>query len=573
MKLNKTIFLIIILLVLIVIKFKTPFSINSDTALTQTESSIIQVDLSNSISSSEPIKFGRINGSDKFYFNLLYVVLYDKYSKSLIEDYKPYFEERLNLFDKVLSRESLGKIVPSSELVFIDIKEFGSKELSYDKSIFDWIKAFDIYFKDYDHNILSFAPIYEMPWCMDGPSQGFNYKGNAYFCPEAFFNPMLTSDNKRSVALMIHKFLHAVGYNHQDQMFKQYSFIDWSSGLPETNILLHSSSQEFEGLFFDEHILKSLGILEKESFEENCLDAEGFLCKPANNFFCEDSWGSFCQDIDKDGSLDSEDNYIFSSSIKGNDSDNDGIVDFLDLCPDNEIIVSGKNIEVKKTKIEALTNRVKLTFESDFLITTVVSTPMKMIGGFIRFLKEDEAATKGNSITISKSSEMYKIQVYYSNKTKGFYRTYYLTFPGFNADFFSEREWYYINRFGCDASSLTNFQNLLTYDKNFDGLPDKDLFSWAEKINEFYDWDGDGWPDLEDNLPTIKGNCSNEFVKGVKDSDNDGLCNPGQFDFDKDGIEDFNEIAMVVLNPEYDHCPYLVGSVENNGCPSSNWYK
>ena len=564
MKQVKTFLLIFILIVLLLIKFFPEKQIETEEIIVSEDDSVISVDLTKAV---QKTYFLDETSDGRYNLSLVYVVLYDDVSESIISDLEYGFQNRIELFDEFVERESLGGIISGSKLRFMNVEDFGSKVLSYDRSIFDWIKDFYDQFDNTEYNSLVFVPIYEMDWCGDALSQGFNYKGKIFFCLESFFNPFNSVENRGAVGLMIHKFLHGFGFNHQDQMYKQYAFLDWQLGLPETNILLHGNFRDFDHSFFDEHTMKVLDLTNKTTFENGCLDKEGFICESTNSFFCKDSWGPFCQDIDKDGVVDSEDSHVFSSPQKGNDSDGDGIVDQLDLCDWNEIIVSGKGIKPGPLKIRALQNNVRIFFSGEEVsITKITLTPFEMIGGFIKFDEGESIEKNGEEIVISNSeSSLWRIKVFYEHNKKSFFRSFYFYFPGFDADFFYEKEWYYFNRFGCDIPIRVDFSDTNTYDSNLDGLPDINIFEWAKKIGENYDWDDDDFADVIDTLPTINGDCSNEFVKGVKDSDKDGFCDPGKFDFSYNSyIEDY-EISMIFdYNKFSDLCPYISGN--NSGC-------
>jgi len=565
MKHLKTIILIIILIALIVVKFVTKYTFIDEKTVLQENNSIISVDISNKTSN----KYFLDKNSDGTYnISLNYIVLYDDQSHVLVEELRNDFEKRLSLFDNFIKQESENKMISKSELIFMNIEELGMKSLSYDKTVFEWIKYFYQRFNPKEYNTLVFVPIYEMNWCQDGLSQGFNYKGKVFFCMEAYFNPSNPIENKGSVGLMTHKFLHGFGFNHQNQLYKQYAFLDWYAGLPETNILLHGNFKDFDHYFFDEHTLKVLGLLNKTNFENKCLDKDEFVCESTNTFFCKNSWGPFCQDIDHDGIVDNEDSYVFSSPKIGNDSDADGIVDQLDLCDWNEISVSGPNVVFGPLKIKSKSQNLKVSFESKNLsVKKIVITPMEMIGGFIKFNGKNSAEIKGNNININRNDGlMWRIKVFYSFNNKDYFRSFYAYFPGFDADFFYEKEWYYFNRFGCDVPLSVNFADKNTYDSDQNGLPDAELFDWAKGINDKYDWDDDGFPDLIDSLPTVQGNCFNKYVVGVKDSDLDGFCDPGLFDFSSKRDVEIYEIHMIpAYNNLSDLCPYISGFI--NGCP------
>jgi len=562
MKSVKTVFLIIILIILLVIKFFPEKQTENTSTIDIKNHSTISIDLLDV--QTHQTYYLDMTADGRYNISLLYIVLYDDISSSLVSELEEDFQNRLVLFDEFIDKESLNRMISNSELLFLNIEEFNRKTLSYDRSIFDWIKIFYDKFENENYNIIVFVPIYEMLWCQDGLSQGFNYKGKIFFCMENFFNPKNPIENRGAVGLMTHKLLHGVGFNHQDQMYKQYQFFDWYMGLPETNIILHGSFKDFDHSFFDEHTMKVLGIINKTSFEEHCLDREGFICESTNSFFCKDSWGPFCQDIDKDGITDDKDDYVFSSPIQGTDSDDDGIVDSLDLCDWNKIEVSGNGIVSHPLKIKASQSQVRISFRGEKVeVNKIIITPFEMVDGFIKFNDKKSVEREDNEIIISNfQSPFWRIQVLYNYNNNSYFRPFYISFPDFDANFFYEKEWYYFSRFGCDIPLEVNFSDITTYDQDIDGLPNQDLIS----INNNYDWDNDSFNDFIDTLPTVKGSCSNEFVKGVKDSDNDGFCDPGGFDFSSTRSVEEYEISMKVYYNDFsDFCPYISG--DNQGCP------
>jgi hypothetical protein len=124
--------------------------------------------------------------------------------------------------------------------------------------------------------------------------------------------------------------------------------------------------------------------------------------------------------------------------------------------------------------------------------------------------------------------------------------------------YFDETEWLYFGRFGCDRPVDAG-----AYDTNANGLPDA-----FEARLATYDWDGDGVPDRDDTLPTVAGHCSDAHVRGVKDTDGDGFCDPGRFAFGAPPIDpatSFGELPVVFDDPDADRCPYRAGT--HHGCP------
>ncbi|HEX4512866.1 MAG TPA: hypothetical protein VH054_05000, partial [Polyangiaceae bacterium] len=125
--------------------------------------------------------------------------------------------------------------------------------------------------------------------------------------------------------------------------------------------------------------------------------------------------------------------------------------------------------------------------------------------------------------------------------------------------YFDETEWLYFGRFGCDPPASLDVHDIAAFDANHDGLPD------ALAIPRAYDWDGDGVPDRDDTLPTVAGHCSDAHVRGVKDSDGDGFCDPGRFVFAAKERASFGELPLVFDDVDADRCPYRAG--RNQGCP------
>lgn len=509
------------------------------------------------------------NAEGIYRFSLKYMVFYDQQSEHLVDALNKDFTERLKLFDNFLSQKTYNKMIPESELVFMNIKELGGESLYYDRPATKWIT--DLYNElDSSHyDVLVFNPISNIDWCNDAPSQGFNYRGKIFFCLEAHNNPTDARQNERAIKLIIHKLFHGLGYNHQTSNHKQYVFLDWDIGMPDPK------NMPFDRLFFNKHVHKTLGLIDKTSgFERSCLDLQmnQFICKPSGQFKCADSWGPFCYDVDQDGIVDSEDEYVFSSPKKGVDSDKDGIIDELDLCDWNKIEILAENAKIGPMKIVSLEDNLSVEFKSEtVLIRKIIATPMSMVGASVKFPKTDAMIKKGNKISLNEETEqpknkMWRLGVVYFYKNKEYYRPYYVYFPGLDMDFFYDREWYYFNRFGCDIPLSVDFADLNTYDPDATGLPSPELFEWAKKIDENYDWDGDGVPDIKDTLPTIPGNCSNDYVRGVPDSSGDGFCDPGIFDFTLSKYLEPHEILIVYYDhPFVDLCPYIAGP--NQGCP------
>jgi hypothetical protein len=200
----------------------------------------------------------------------------------------------------------------------------------------------------------------------------------------------------------------------------------------------------------------------------------------------------------------------------------------------------------------------------------------KRLGDLMYF--DTSRETVGNSLTLPPATPV-RVRVAYTYRGQSVRRSFYVvgeqsrTTPGPWA-YFDEKEWFYFGRFGCDPPAGLDLYDPSTYDANADGLPD------GLAIPATYDWDGDGIPDREDTLPTVAGHCANAHVRGVKDTDGDGFCDPGRLYFgalpvDVDRGTYFGEIPTEMGNdPDYDRCPYLAGP--DHGCPLRSdgkpWY-
>lgn len=513
----------------------------------------------------------------KYNFSLLYVVLYDDSSDTENINKEPW-ESLLELYKKILYQESLGKIAPEAKLEFLNVKEIGDKKLNYSKrTTSQWFNKLDKYYSTkYSYNILAFSPIQNISWCQDAPSFGFNQGDKIYFCLEAFPTPDKQNKHQETstlevLNLIFHKIFHGFGYHHADINYKQLSFLGGGGGIPN-----HYQSEDNLVFFLNKHLLGVLNILPKDEAEKGCPDREGFLCILGKEDTCKFSYGSYCLDIDGDEIIDSKDPYPFNSPLVGEDSDGDGVIDQLDLCGWNKIEVNGslKPYDKMKLILQDIKNAY-LTFKSGdehLNVNEIKITPMRKIRGYTFNPALSSSKTIARNYIISDDLAagnflLWRIQVYYEHEGKKYYRPYWLYHCSIAQDFeyLYEKEWYYFNRFGCDMPTDVNPSETATYDKNEDRLPDSDKFDFAEKINQHYDWDGDGVADIYDSLPTVQGGCSDNFVKGVLDSDKDGPCDP--VDFYREAHLDPYELSFKIVNPTADQCPYLYGDKENKGCP------
>jgi hypothetical protein len=512
--------------------------------------------------------------SPAYAFSLLYAILHDD-SHGPLPSCELY-ERRLAHLEEVIERESFGRIMIAPQLHFIHARDLGNDRVQYAKrTVFDWIHALEDYCREQgvEYDILVFCPASEKygPWCTDGPSQGYSYSGKKYLCLETFLDHSKEEEDDPAVALALHKIFHGFGYNHISQENRPMNLLEWNMGLPKTRILPLAPQGRGTGIIFDKHIMKVLGFLPRNDFEKDCLDSQGLTCVGDSHYFCENSYDIRCIDSDEDNILDREDDYLFTphGSVHAPDADSDGIPDHLDLCEGNGIALD-TNIRLKKTKGIIDRERVEITLEPASMIKGINVYEAKNINGFIGFPKGSAKRTVGNRVSLDGESlaSITRLQIIYDSHEGAFYRPFYLYQEPQQIEYVHEKEWYYFSRFGCDIPLGVNFSNRATYDRNLDGLPDKEGFGFAARITAEYDWDSDGIPDVEDSLPTVHGKCSNRSVKGVPDSDGDGLCDPAYFSFSEGapGILDGDLAISVRQDPDADSCPYVYGT-KDGGCP------
>ncbi len=507
-------------------------------------------------------------------FILLYVILYDDAHGPLPP--REFYERRLARLETVIERESFGRIGISPRLNFVQAREIGDDRLAYsNREIEGWIPLLEACFaqQGISYDILVFCPASDTygPWCTDGPSQGYSFHGKKYLCLETFLDPEKEEEDERAVALAIHKILHGFGYNHISQENRPSNLLEWSIGLPKTRILPLSPLAEGARLRFDKHLMKVLGFLPRNGFEEECPDSVGLTCTEEDRFFCANSYDIRCLDSDRDGVADAVDDYLFTpyGSAGEEDTDRDGIPDRLDLCNRDEIRVY-TNGRTRKTRAIVDRDRVEIRVEPASRVRGFNLYDAKNFGGFIGFQRNDVQRVAGNELSLDAASlsAVTRLQIFYTSREGSFYRPFYLYREPQRIEYVHEREWVYFSRFGCDIPLGVRFTDMSTYDRDRDGLPDSDLFDFAGQITSDYDWDSDGFPDVEDSLPTVHGDCSNRNVKGVPDSDGDGLCDPAFFRFAEGppGMLEGDLAISVREDGEADQCPYVYGT-NNDGCP------
>ena len=522
--------------------------------------------------------------------DLVYVVLYSHKTQVKAET-TTRVQERLIIFSQTMTRETLGKMQITCTPLFINVHSLGLSGLNYqDHSFFEWMDCLlktDELKSNFD--VVTFTPVMNIPWANDSHSIGFYYKNCVCFSLEYY--PYTEDDDVQAIALMIHKMFHGFGYNHQNINMPALKLLNWELGLP-VNTGLEAELRNIEGynaFFFDQHILNVLDSSRHETGDSLCLDCDGLVSQssPWRKGLTAYAYGPHCYDADHDGIIDEQDDYFLSSPIKGEDADEDGIVDALDLVPWNYILVSG-NIDAGKINLTAKDNKSIIEFTGDKVnIVEIKTIYLKQVPVQLKpdnfpgcFPKHDAVSTKGNRVALQKDMKkapIVRVEVHYEYQNKRYYRPYYFYFPGTPVlQIISEREWYYFLRYGADVPKGIDFYHVNSYDKDYDGILDNNQYKYFN-IPDEYDWDNDGFPDLKDTLPTVFGQFHNEFVSGVKDSDNDGLADPGCLDFSQpcsciSPYYYFGEFERIIgENYDYDRSPYLKGSIKSNGFPIAHF--
>ncbi len=508
-------------------------------------------------------------------FSILYTILYDaRHGPPPSPD--PY-QRRLALLRKILERESFGRIRVRPILDLFDATSLGDDRLAYEtRTIQGWIDALETHYRKVgiDYDILIFYPASEAyaPWCTDGPSMGFHHHGKGYLCLETFLDPGKKEQDRPAAALMVHKIFHTFGYNHISQENRPMNLLRWNIGLPKTRVLPLANVGERPRIIFDRHIMKVLGFLPRNVFEEGCPDAGGLVCRENDRYSCENSYDLRCLDSDGDRVPDGEDDYLLTPHGRGGepDGDGDGIPDALDLCPGNGILFRG-NIRLEKERgIVEGQEKVEIEMKAASTIRGINLYGAQNIRGFIRFRVRPMLRVAGNRLSLEARvlSPIARLKVFYDSPEGSFYRPFYLYRAPQRIEYVNEKEWFYFSRFGCDVPLTVDFSDPATYDRDLDGLPDPELFGFAKALAAGYDWDSDGIPDVEDSLPTVHGTCSDELVRGVPDSDGDGWCDPAAFTFSDDSGMMGGDLVISYRNdPEADACPYVAGS-SKGGCPT-----
>ncbi len=470
---------------------------------------------------------------NKYFFRLLYVVLYDdsmKFSNKKKEYLEDLFHALFNSYNKTIERNSFNRIKSECILEFVNIKKIGVKKLKYNKKgVHGWMYVLHNYFKNrHRYNILSFSPVKLIEWGGDAPCFGFNYDGLIYFHPDVYIHTETSKHNidkliKKSIAYpLIHKTFHGLGYDHIPTNYKQLALLgNIQDGLPDffsSNMDDVVVPKKDNGIFAD-YILKALGLIERDEMEKRILKNTGLVWRNENDDFRNSdenvhplSYGSFCFDTNKNGVADVDDPYPFASPRKGTDTTGNGIIDEIDLCMREKIEVKGSKpgFTVLKLVVDDF-EKMRIEFSSMLNIDKIEVISGEMIKGktFLFPEKNKKTITDRKYITVTDlitKSIIQRIKVFYEHKGEKYYRPYFLYRSPHHKlfEYLYEVEWYYFERFGSDIPVKVNLLDADTYDKNRDGLPDKDKFYFAKKIDKNYDWDGDGMPDIYDPFPTIK---------------------------------------------------------------------
>jgi hypothetical protein len=477
------------------------------------------------------------------------------------------------------------------EVVDLSSVAVGAEALEYGAHDFrGWYRALRDKVELGDANVLAFAPGRPTRWCNDAHSMGFMMDRATFICIES---------PEASPNLVIHKLFHTFGFFHQQARNKQYRLLNWELGLPgfayDDDEIAGPRREGYQQIsFFSPMALAALG-MPSPRIDGDCHFSGAPGCLQGDSpWECADVAGPACRDADGDGIVDLGDGYPLSSPRRGDDSDHDGTPDILDLCPDNELQVRGDldggpmNYWAERPgPISVVVNAPKVVIESVGW-TPPSSSVEKVLGDYIFFEDVREQSSAGSTITIpAQSGQPIRLRVSYRYRGRLWRRSMYVyTKTGRTSPtpwaYINEKEWYYFNRFGCDPPANLDFYDVAEYDADADGLPDRSVTAFDPKVLGAYDWDDDGTPDSQDTLPTVAGTCSDHWVRGVKDSDGDGMCDIGALWYGPlptsvDRHSYFGEFMIRMDNdPDADRCPYLSGPAETMGCPRRrdglDWY-
>jgi hypothetical protein len=528
-------------------------------------------------------------------YNLLFMVL----TAQDVSEAGPldalYYERVLRRTAIALERESLNGIQLNYSILQVSSATFGDEHPKYSpRNYQDWYKALTAAAAPRTYDILAFGPDRNVEWCRDAHSMGFEMDGVAFACLEPSPRPALASN------LLIHKIFHTFGFFHQQLRNKEYRLLDWELGLPSYRFPVdlypsaEASHSELDDIsFFTPMALTALGIGSAAAAAPGCDVASQPHCAAGDwPHECRDVIGPACRDADNDGIVDINDGYPASPPVSGVDSDSDGIPDALDLCPGTKVEISSDGLTGGPmnywTDSASLDLRLSVPAETPDAVywepvafATGKDFPLKEFGE-VMFFDGSNSHRVTDGVVHLDARDLFdipiQINIAYQYRHRSVRRSLYIyTRKGKTSPtpwgYFNEKEWLYFGRFGCDTPVNVDVFDVNTYDENVDGLPDAKVANFDVSILKTYDWDNDGVPDEVDTLPTVAGSCTDGYVRGVRDSDGDGLCDPGYLRYTQlppsvPRSTYFGEIPTEMGNdPDFDRCPYLRGPRQTAGCP------
>lgn len=484
----------------------------------------------------------------------------------------------------VLERESLNRLQLAYTTVDLPVSQIGQPKLQYaGRTYKDWYQLLRAATTEYDYDVLVFGPDKRMPWCTDAHSMGFQMDSTIFICLEAP-ESVTTASN-----LLIHKMFHTFGFFHQETRNKQYRLLNWELGLPG-----YSDFEATDDIaFFSPSVLTSIGIRANDGTYEACQRSGELGCgKPAwIPEQCRDVFGPSCRDADRDGLLDLDDGLPVSPPHVSDepDEDRDGTPDRLDLCAESGLSVRG-NVTGGPMNYRSTEPTVTMAVDATGGVSGVTWIPASW-GPELFFDDSTAVVASPSRIDVPRQRESpVRVRVRHNYRGVPVGTTFYLYMPPVNRTspnpwgYFNEREWFYFGRFGCPTPASVDFRDVKTYDSDTNGVTDLEVFMKLgidQGRLAHYDWDGDGVPDVADTLPTVAGTCSNASVRGVKDSDGDGLCDPGALSYeqpaDSEGRTFDGQFSISIKHDSaFDKCPYLPGLLAHSGCPkradNQSWY-
>jgi hypothetical protein len=480
-------------------------------------------------------------------------------------------ERRMTAFSALLEQASLGRIKTRVVYRTLYARDLGVSSLAdLARGFFEWRKRVVALWSEVDFDVLVVAASDARPegFCEDSATLGSPLESKITLCLDEYIDVRKKEDDQAAAALLVHKLMHGFGFNHQVPEHKPLLFLEWALGLPRT------VGSGFEGFrddpprYFDPYVLRALGILPQRPFEKGCLIKQGLVCLPSRGS-CSNLYDIACLDSDSDGLVDSLDPYPLSppGSKSEADKDKDGIPDRLDLCTSPVLEVQAEGL-VGPAKVVFGENSPSVTFR--FVGARLLASQFScadLSSGFTRFPQKRALPLEKGPFVLPDQCPIARVELRY-RWDREYIRPFYLYQGQQRWETIWDKEWLYFSRFGCDVPVEVDFKDHSTYDADLDGLPDDKLFAFAQALRGEYDWDADGTPDREDTLPTVHGKCRNNRVRGVPDSDGDGLCDPSNLKIVpyQKGTWPEDLGAKLLKDPQADDCPYTAGSA-NSGCP------